>query len=91
MNAIQEWNEWAKANYDVIIYLGCNSSPRIWIWSRARLAGLSVPIDTTPADLPALIEQKAREKIEEATQAAEKEKREGQELLAWADEQKGGT
>jgi hypothetical protein len=47
-----------------------------------------VPLDTTPADLPALIEQKAREQIEGAARAAEHQEREGQALLQWAAEQK---
>jgi len=93
MNVLDEWTRWAKEN-DATVEIKISTRDgeldraSIWIWSRSRLAGLSVPIHTTPADLPALIEQKAREQIEGAARAAERQEREGQALLEWAAEQK---
>lgn len=90
---LDRWIEWAKANGATVEIKieardGELDRARIWVWSRSRMAGLSVPVDTTPADLPALIEQKAREQIEGAAKVAEREQREGQRLLQWAAEQR---
>lgn len=93
MTIIERWIEWARANEATVEIKietrgGELNRARIWVWSRSRLAGLSVPIDSTPADLPALIEQKAREQIAGAGKAAERQQREGQMLLEWAAEQR---
>jgi len=93
MNILQEWARWAKENDSTVEIKieGRNAEVKeshIWIWSRRHMAGLRIPIQTTPADLPELIERKGREQIEGAARAAEREEREGQRLLEWAAEQK---
>mgnify|MGYP001080698510 CR=1 FL=1 len=95
MSTVNDWVRWAKANRSTVEIKISTSDGKldrasIWIWSKKHMSGLSVPIDTEPANLPELIQRKAREKIEGADGAALREKREGNKLLAWAAENRQG-
>jgi len=91
MNLRDEWGQWLLDNDGTIEITaesrgGQMTKERMWLWSMKRMEGLSVPLDTTPAELPALLEARGKAMIRHAEDQAGRERERGERFLQWCRE-----